>query len=397
VSTNSEGNLLWVSPQPTNSREVVEAAAHALKLTVHFCAYEELFDQLRLAQYRIVAIEFGGKPVDSLALLKQLRTRAPRAVSFAACADSSVGLIRAALIAGANDFLSLPLQRQELDKALIKLTQAGLERRAGGINGEVITICGARGGLGATTLAVNLAVRLAGRTGAKVALVDLDLQRGDVAAFLNLAPVQSLSAMTTTRGEIDELFLQDAMTRHPSGVFVLAAPALIEEADAVGHPEVEMGLNMLRSQFGYTVIDTARTITPATLAAFEGSDRILLLTDLSVPGVRAARRLVDLFGRLNIPIDRVEWLVTMATQGPVSLPDAVRTIGKSPFLTIPSDPALANELMNAGTPLNGTRGSALAVSIEALAGKLIGGEAAGKPARRGLFQRILTRRSRSEL
>jgi Flp pilus assembly CpaE family ATPase len=123
----------------------------------------------------------------------------------------------------------------------------------------------------------------------------------------------------------------------------------------------------------------------------------LLLTDLSVPGVRAARRLVDLFGRLNIPIDRVEWLVTMATQGPVSLPDAVRTIGKSPFLTIPSDPALANELMNAGTPLNGTRGSALAVSIEALAGKLIGGEAAGKPARRGLFQRILTRRSRSEL
>src|SRR6185503_19698357 len=94
--------------------------------------------------------------------------------------------------------------------------------------GEVIAVCGARGGLGVTTMAVNLAVRLAGLAQGDVGLVDLDLQRGDVAAFLNLTPSQSIAAIPAARGDVDEIFLHGILTRHTSGVFILPAPSQIE-------------------------------------------------------------------------------------------------------------------------------------------------------------------------
>lgn len=394
VHVTTAGILLWVSPETTASSEVVKAAGQDFELEVRFCTYPELVDELHHGLPRLAGIEFGTKPEQSVALLKQLHARSPRTLTFAASADSSLSLIRTALKAGANDFLSLPLDRRELDKVLIKLTQPGFERQTATTMGEVITICGARGGLGSTTLAVNLAVRLAGPE-SRVALMDLDLQRGDVAAFLNLTPTQSLEALANARGDIDELFLQDVMTRHSSGVFVLPAPSLIEEADAVGHLEIEAALKVLRSHFAYTIIDTARTITSAALAAFEASDRIFILMDLSVPGVRAVRRLVDLLGRLNIGTERFDVLLTSMVPRAVSLADAVRAIGKPPLITIPNDAVLANRIMNAGTPLNGTADSSLRTCINALAAKLTGvtEQAAG---RRSIVQRIFSRRNKPE-
>jgi len=115
-------------------------------------------------------------------------------------------MMRATLESGASDFLSLPLNVQELHKALIKSTQtsAAVRTAASGMLGEIISVYGVRGGLGTTTVAVNLAVRIAALTGLQVGLVDLDLQRGDVATFLNLTPSQSLAAIAAASGEVDE-------------------------------------------------------------------------------------------------------------------------------------------------------------------------------------------------
>src|SRR5207245_10405969 len=119
---------------------------------------------------------------------------------------------------------------------LIKFTQVEMKPAATrSVIGEVFTVCGARGGLGVTTLAVNLAVRMASSSGSEVALVDLDLQRGDVAAFLNLTPLQSLATIAAAHGELDAVFLRGTLTRHASGVFVLPAPPQIEDVDSIGH------------------------------------------------------------------------------------------------------------------------------------------------------------------
>src|SRR6185295_3750651 len=149
------------------------------------------------------------------------------------------------------------------------------------------------------------------------------------------------------------------LTRHSSSVYVLPAPQHLEEAEGVTGSHVDRVLRWLRARFRYVVVDTPRTLTEATLVAAEQSEQILLLADLTVPSVRAARRTVELFSRLQIPADRVALVMTEAVRGPVRLDDATRAIGKSPYFTIPNDPTGAGNAMNAGAPLNGKPDSTL--------------------------------------
>jgi pilus assembly protein CpaE len=389
---NNDATLVWSAPDPTGNRPVVESAAREFNLGVRFCSHRELFDVLRGTRCSALVIEFGPDPRPGVQLLKQVTEHMPRLMTLAASDDVSLPVMRAMIEAGAADILSLPLNPQELHKALIKLHQVATKiADAQPASGTVITVCGARGGLGATTLAVNLAFQLAGMTGRQAALVDLDLQRGDVAAFLNLTPMNSLATIATTTGPVDDIFLAGTLTRHAKGVFVLPAPLHIEEADTVGHDHVDLALRVLRAQFGYTVVDTARTITSPTLAAFEQSDHVLLLVDRSVPGLRAARRTVELLHGLNVPGDRVRPVLSHVLPGPVSHQDAVRALGKEPFGVIPRDEASANAAINAGVPLNGKQ-SPLSAAIAEIAHKITGLPSAAKP--KGLLQRVFSKEGR---
>src|SRR5205823_655682 len=139
---------------------------------------------------------------------------------------------------------------------------------------------------------------------------------------LNLAPLNSIATIAEAKGAVDDIFLAGTLTRHPRGVFVLPAPTQVEEADAVGHDHVELTLQLLRTQFSHTVVDTARTVNGAMLAAFEQSDHILILTDLSVPGVRAARRMIELLLRLNVSAPLIEPVFSHVIPGPVTPQDA---------------------------------------------------------------------------
>jgi pilus assembly protein CpaE len=389
------GTLFWVTPEPAGRRELVEAVAAEFDLPVHFCVYGALFNLLRSELCELIGIEVGDSPEQTLTLVKELHERMPRVGILVAARDTSVVLMRAVFEAGASDLLSLPLEKQELNKALLKVThqRTGFHASPQAVSGEVITLCGARGGLGVTTLAVNLAVRLHALTGAKVALLDLDLQRGDVATFLNLTPTESLATIAAAHGEVDELFLYSTLVRHSSGVFVLAAPTQVEEADLVGNDEVTTVLGLLRSRFRYTIVDTARTLTSAILAAFAQTDRILLLTDLSVPAVRSARRTLDVLARLKTPVQQTDLLVTQMTPGAVGMSDAVRALGKEPLLTIPRDETTAVNAVNTGAPLNGSRPSALSAAIDELATKLTGVQPA-EP-KRGRLLSIFTRGART--
>lgn len=383
------GTIVWAADDAAN-RELLEATAGELGLGVRFCTPRDLADAADKGRDRLIGLETGADSGRALALVAQVHRQAPHATILLAARDGSVELIRSALAAGASDLLTLPLQRGELHKALLRALQAASRTPAVADSlGEVITVCGARGGLGATTVAVNLAARLATLTSAETALVDLDLQRGDVAAFLNLTPINSLANFATASSDIDNLFLASALTRHPNGVFVLPAPPEIEEADSIGHDEVKLALDLLRARFRYTVVDTARTITGATAAALEASRRILLVSDLSVPGVRSARRTVELLTRLAVPLENVELLVTEAGAGPVSLQDAARAIGKQPFFVIPRDEGSAAEAMNHGAPLNG-KPTKLALAMTELAAK-VAGVSAAKPKPGQLFRRLFAR------
>jgi pilus assembly protein CpaE len=370
--TKNRDVLLWITSDPSANREVLEAAVLDFELKVHLSPPESLWQSMAAHPCAIVGFELEGP--ECLALVAEMSERMPSLTLFAASADADVATIRAALEAGASDFLSLPLDRQELHKALIKSSRhrAAVPASATAVMGEVVTVYGARGGLGATTLAVNLAVRLSALTGSNAGLLDLDLQRGDVATFMNLKPAQSLAAFAMAPGEVDVVFLQHTLARHPSGVYVLPAPQEIEEAELVAREHVETALRLLRSRFPHTVVDTARALSEATLAALEQTEHLLLLTDLSVPGVRAARRTLDLLSRLGSLAQNIHLLVTAENRESVKRDDAVRVLGKEPLMTIPRDELGAAHAMNTGAPLNGTRPSVLTDSISELARKLTG-------------------------
>lgn len=390
----AQQTLLWVAARARAEIDQVETAARELGIRVRACTHQDVMDVVRQGRFNIVGLELGDDSQRGLALLKDLMERLPQAAVFVASSDSNVATMRTAMEAGASDFLSLPLNPIDLSRVLIRTSQESTAKAATrATTGEVVTIYGCRGGLGCTTLAVNLAVHLRNANHGEIALVDLDLQRGDAGAFLNLNPSQSIAALTNAR-EIDEIFLHSAMTRHGSGLFLLGAPDKVEEAENVGHGEVTSALRLLRSQYRYTVIDTPRTVTPAVVAAFEQSDHLLLVTDLTVPGVRAARRTMDMLEKLEIPMQTVQLVVTQATQGAIDLADAARTIGKDPYLVVPNDQATANQAMNTGAPLNGKQ-SALSEAIAELAGKLTGGDSAPTRRRGGLFRRIFTREARA--
>jgi pilus assembly protein CpaE len=393
--SDTEAKLLWATNDEAGSAELVRKVASDLSLTAQTCGLREIFEVVRPSRFDLVGIELGTEPREGLALIRQLHDRFPRLTIVAAIVESGVSTLRAALEAGASDIVSLPLTEPELQKTLIKLRQAkAREAQARGVAGEVITVYGARGGLGATTTAVNLAVDLAAVTSSSVALADLDLQRGDVATFLNLSHIESIASIASSSGDVDEIFLHGTLTRHASGISVLPAPQQIEEADTIGLDEVKLALRLLRSQFRHTVVDTPRTITGATVAAFELADHILLITDLTIPSVRASRRFLDLLDRLNVGTARVELIVTELIRGPVDLKDVTRSLGKEPLATFPRDESCAGHAMNSGSPLNGGKPTGLAAAVHAVAAKL-----AGVPqttvARGSFFRRMFTKEASS--
>jgi len=137
---SAEGVLVWAAPEASACREIVGPAARELKLGVRFCTHREVFERLHAERASVVCIEFGYDPHPGLALLKQVVERMPRLTTLVASSDTSVAMIRSVLEAGAADFLTLPLNPQELSKTLIKLSQTAMKSPTRGQDGNIITV-----------------------------------------------------------------------------------------------------------------------------------------------------------------------------------------------------------------------------------------------------------------
>ena len=386
------GALVWGMHEQAGARPAVEAAARACDLAVYLCSYTELIDRVRQDADVVVGIELSEVPEGGLALASDVRKQFATVPIVIAAQSGSVALIRSAFEAGATDVVSAPVDAVELQRAVIK----ALTRVAAGIGdeasnaGQVITIFGVRGGLGVTTLAVNLAVQLGRLTQANVALADFDLQRGDCAAFLNLTPSQSIATLATSGSKIDDLILFSTLIRHTSGVSVLAAPQHLEEADVVGPEEAEQAVSRLRQKFRFTVVDTSRPLTAVSVAVLAHTDRVLIVSDLSLPGVRSLHRIAEVLRGLKVSREGLDLVLVQGEHDMVPVAEAVRVMGKPPLVTIPRDAAAASAAMNAGAPLNGPKPTALLGAIVELASKLSGVHA-GPVAKRGRLQQLFSR------
>ncbi|MFJ4535886.1 CpaE family protein [Streptomyces tibetensis] len=246
-------------------------------------------------------------PVPALELIREVALRFPAVGVILVTSDASPGLFQAAMDYGARGLVALPLSYEELASRVQAVAQwsVGVRRHLGaggdvftGVGGTVVTVSGAKGGAGTTVTAIQLALA-AQASGRSTALVDMDLQTGDIASYLDVQfrrSVVDLAAIT----DISPRVLADAVFRHDTGVALLLAPAEGERGEDVTDRAARQIVSALRSRYEVVVIDCGAQLGGAGAAAVEMADRALLVTTPDVVAVRGAKRAVRMWDRLQI-------------------------------------------------------------------------------------------------
>jgi pilus assembly protein CpaE len=213
-------------------------------------------------------------------------------------------LILRAMRAGAREFV-LETDHEELKLAV--RSQAQSPEQVEG-TGSVISLFGAKGGVGATTIAANLAGALQD-AGSRVCLLDLDLHLGDVLSFMDVAGNYSITDVLSNMARLDKDLLASSMTKHASGVNVLAQSGKMEEAEHIKGPDITNLLGFLRKFYDKIVIDGVQGFDEISLAALDASQHLLMVLTQDVPAVRNGQRCLELFNRLGYDQSKVKLIL----------------------------------------------------------------------------------------
>jgi pilus assembly protein CpaE len=255
----------------------------------------------------VVVVHERIGPVPALELIREVALRFPAVGVILVTTDAGPGLFSAAMDSGARGLVALPLSYEELASRVQAVAQwsTGVRRHLGhgsdvfgGVGGTVVTVSGAKGGVGATLAAIQLALA-AQASGRPTALLDLDLQTGDVASYLDIQfrrSVVDLAAIT----DISPRVLADAVFRHDTGLALLLAPGEGERGEEVTDRVARQIVSALRSRYEVVVVDCGAQLSGAGAAVVEMADTALLVTTPDVIAVRAAKRTVRMWDRLQI-------------------------------------------------------------------------------------------------
>ena len=213
-----------------------------------------------------------------------------------------------------------------------------------------ITVASATGGCGKTFLATNLAYLLAQGTHKRVAMIDLDLQFGEVVATLQLKPQRTIADV-----EIDEdghIDIQALMTPHTGGFDVLAAPPDPVAADGLGASAISAVIEAVRKEYDFVLIDTPPSLNEVVLGAFDVSDHLIVLATLDIPSVRNMRVFLTTLDRLHIPTDGLHLVLNKAERGVELTPEDIqRVLGRTWDLELPYDREVSRSV-NLGLPVS---------------------------------------------
>ena len=219
------------------------------------------------------------------------------------------------------------------------------------VYGELLVLYGGKGGVGKSVLACNLACALAKETGAKVALIDLDLQFGDIGVLLNVPQTQSISDVVDSIDSADADFLRDIMSEGPAGISVLPAATSPELADLVTPEHVQKIIGELRHMFDFVVVDTSSHLGDITLEALDLASRVILVTALSIPSVKNAKLALRLFETLAIPSSSITLVLNRCEAHTEFNKDSIESHLKFPVaVQLPHDPRTIVNSINRGVP-----------------------------------------------
>jgi len=315
-----------------------------------------------VAQHAVILFETDVSEAD-LAALEHFVAVADGRTKFVALVDKSLPLsqVRALGVAGAIEVLPVGIEAQALVEALADVTNSAQSNvpnaRPRGQNAKIFSIAQSRGGAGATTVAVNLASSLAVRTKRKqppprVLLLDLDLQFGNAGTYLDIEDNGAFDALLGQDTLPSSTAILDAVQPSGHGVDVLTTPAVMVPLTSLSTEFVAHMIDVYRSTYDYVVIDLPRAtmdwITPVILA----TDRLIMVSDGSVPCIRQAKRLIDLYreNRLTLPVDLVMNREKKPFFGSETIRDAEALLDLKVASWVPDDPSAERRAIDLGRP-----------------------------------------------
>jgi pilus assembly protein CpaE len=260
-----------------------------------------------------------------------------------------------ALRSGVRDFLRRPVSSHDLGQLLLRLNDAreSIDRPTG----KIVSLVSNKGGVGKSTLSVNIARGLAQRRPERVLLVDLSLQMGVCASMLDLNPTLSLSDALRQRDRLDETLLRQLATVHPSGLHLLASPACATDAAEIDDELISRVLTLGRRAYDFVIVDTFPMLDRVVMSALDLSDRVYIVLENVVPTLQSGGRLIELLDGMSYDRSRQRVVLNRYTTGAGNLkaPDVALQLRRNVDHIIPYD-RQAVLAANTGRPFVETAG-----------------------------------------
>lgn len=266
--------------------------------------------------------------------------------------DYSTNMIVKALRMGAKEFLPKPVLKNDLFRVLKMFADENYSSEDS--NSKVISVYSNKGGIGKTVIAVNLAKELAQVTKSKVALVDLNLQLGDVATFLNLNPIFDVSyVMKNFVDKNEDEFLKSFEQYKNSSLYVLSDPTYIEQAERISPQEIVSLFKAMKKVFTYIIVDMSSAIDENSLKILDCSDLIFFTTIVNIPAIRNAQRCLNLFKSRHYPNGKVKIIVNRYMNNEeIKIEDIENTLGEKVYWKIPNNYFTIMEAINKGVSIS---------------------------------------------
>lgn len=360
----------------------------------------------------IIVMDINMPGMDGIAASEIIAQRLPSTAIIMMSVHGEAQHLKQAMLAGAREFLVKPFSADEFSTSIKRVherervrrepatasgdgaTPATTEASSGDVeNHQVLAVFSPKGGAGRTTLATNLALALRKETGQRVALVDANLQFGDVGVLLNLNPKNRSMLDAVEGGEPDRDIVESVMVDHSTGIRVLLAPPSPEGADLVTSPYLRKMIEMLRENHDWVVVDLPSGLNDHTLGVLDLADQVLVVAALEITTIKNVRLFLEVADQLEYERSKVRLVINRsdASQG-IRIGDVEASIRRPIDGTIVSDGRLAVLAVNRGVPFVVSHPeSPLSRDVTKLARTLAGAGSTttktDKTARRGLFAR----------
>ena len=357
----------------SNSIEIIKSYLNELGLNLqveYFEDYKQGLDKIKsLDTPPIVIADISEKTTILQDKLEDIRLFTTKIVITST--DYSTDTIVRAMRLGAREFLPKPIIKEDLKRVLILLMQQ--ESEVEDSASRIITVYSNKGGIGKTTIAANLAVELAKTTRDKVALVDLNLQLGDISTFLNLNPPFDVNYVLKNLLDKKEDTLLKAFEKYKqTSLYVLSDPSYIEQSESITPQQIENLFKALKKVFPYIFVDMSSNIDPNSLKILDMSDLILFTTIVNIPAIRNAQRCLNLFKSRRFPSNKVKILINRFMENDeIKIEDIESTLCEKIYWKIPNNYFSIMEAINKGLTVSEVNsGSNISNSFRDLAGKI---------------------------